>query len=123
MPGGVAVPKQRPAALDRRKKKQDALAHYFEERKKALQRDGGRCRVCGKRGSQTHHIVARSLGGADESWNLATVCVNKLDGGCHRLIHDTVVKMRGNADVPGGLAIERWSDNAGTWVPLTQEQR
>lgn len=124
MPGGTACQKGRPSGLDRREKKRAALAHYFEERKKAFARDQHRCRVCGKPGYETHHIVKRSLCGSDDAWNLATVCVNRLDGGCHGLLTDGIVTMRGNADdEPNGLVIERWNDNAGTWVPLSQEQR
>ncbi len=122
MPGGVPVPKSRPSELDRRDRKRAALAHYLAERQTALTRDQHRCRVCGKSGGETHHVIPRSLGGPDDAWNLATVCVNKLDGGCHRLIHRGVVKLRGNADESGGLVIEMWRDDAGTWVPITQEQ-
>jgi 5-methylcytosine-specific restriction endonuclease McrA len=119
----VACPKPRPTGLHRREKKVAALAHYLEERKVALARDQRRCRVCGKTATETHHIIARSLGGPDDAWNLASVCVNRLDGGCHRQLTDHIVTMRGNADEPNGLVIERWNDDAGTWVPITQEQR
>jgi hypothetical protein len=124
MPGGIACPKPRPSGLDRREKKRAALVHYFAERQKAFTRDARRCRVCGKPGCETHHIIARSQGGPDDSWNLATVCSNRLDGGCHQLLTSHIVTMRGNADDgPNGLVIEKWDDNAGTYVPLTQEPR
>ena len=49
-------------------------------------RDKGKCRSCGLRSTlQVHHIVFRSHGGPDETWNLVTLCES-----CHSGIHTAV---------------------------------
>ena len=43
--------------------------------RRVLGRDGWKCRVCGYRQElHCHHIIFRSDGGLDESWNLLTIC-------------------------------------------------
>jgi 5-methylcytosine-specific restriction endonuclease McrA len=121
MPGGVACPKPRPAEIDRRDTKRTALDHYFDERKKAFARDEGCCVVCGKLATETHHIILRSKGGPDDAWNLASVCADRLTGGCHRLATRNVIKMRGNANLfrgPDKLVIEMWKSGPDRWVPV-----
>ena len=66
-------------------------------------RDKYRCRLCGKgcrygdpiaTRADAHHIIFKSAGGPDESWNLVYLC-----RGCHDLVH--VVRrffLSGNAD-------------------------
>lgn len=59
-------------------------------------RDGGRCRVCGKRGAEHHHVLPRSLGGRDVTSNLALICGGP--NGCHALRHAGLIRITGNAD-------------------------
>jgi 5-methylcytosine-specific restriction endonuclease McrA len=47
-------------------------------------RDHWVCRYCGSRSNLTnHHIIFRSQGGPDTTWNCITLCVDD-----HNLIHD-----------------------------------
>ncbi len=56
---------------------------FRRNRLRALQRDGGRCRLCGATESLSiHHVRPRSLGGSDQVENLATVCL-----ACHEAMH------------------------------------
>jgi predicted HNH restriction endonuclease len=51
--------------------------------RQVLDRDGWKCRHCGFRETLScHHIVFRSEGGDDVSWNLVTVCER-----CHSALH------------------------------------
>ena len=51
-------------------------------RKEVLERDGHRCRVCGRTTNlHIHHIRKRRDGGSNDVWNLITLCP-----GCHRAI-------------------------------------
>lgn len=51
------------------------------------ERDGGRCRWCGKPTTlQSHHVRYRSEGGPDDVANLLTLC-----DACHRLAHSSKV--------------------------------
>jgi hypothetical protein len=89
-------------------------------------RDQGRCRVCGRRCSPTaigelekaerHHLIFRSQGGVDESWNVVTICKSK----CHGDIHTRgTLKLSGDADARDergkltGVCVQRPGD--GTW--------
>ena len=59
-------------------------AEYKKLCRQVLDRDGWRCRNprCGWRQVSVHHIIFRSAGGLDESWNL--VCLCEL---CHSAVH------------------------------------
>lgn len=68
------------------------------------ERDEFRCRVCGRscrygapklaERADPHHIILRSAGGPDESWNLIYLC-----RGCHDLVHKLrKLFLSGNAD-------------------------
>jgi len=47
-----------------------------------MERDGHRCRLCGKENSnQVHHLIPRKRGGTEEICNPITLC-----GRCHTLI-------------------------------------
>lgn len=60
------------------------LEEYKELCKRVLQRDNYKCRHCGFRSTLScHHIIYRSSGGVDESWNLITLCEL-----CHSKVHD-----------------------------------
>jgi 5-methylcytosine-specific restriction endonuclease McrA len=57
-------------------KKEYALLRLY-----VFDRDNRRCRICSVRNPlHVHHIVFRSNGGPDESWNLLTVCLACHDG-------------------------------------------
>lgn len=72
-------------------------------RKAIYQRDGGCCRVCGRRvllyapnpllQAETHHLVYRSAGGQDISSNLICACAV-----CHEKEHVHVLQIAGNGD-------------------------
>jgi len=68
-----------------------------------IERDGYRCAVPGcssRRNLQNHHIVFRSTGGSDASWNRVTLCAfHHLRG-----VHACRVRVRGRA--PEGLVFE-----------------
>jgi hypothetical protein len=68
-----------------------------------FERDGWRCTAPGcsaRRGLQSHHIVFRSAGGADEPWNRTTLCAFHH----HRGVHAGRLRIRGRA--PGDLVYE-----------------
>lgn len=82
----VSLQKPRPRVLTRADKAREKDRQWTQAKRFVRARDGGRCRVCGKPGSQAHHIVYRSHGGKDEPRNLVWTCLD-----CHRLIHAHVV--------------------------------
>lgn len=52
------------------------------------ERDGHRCKFCGKAGDlEIHHVNYRSQGGPDEAWNLILLC-----GAHHQLMHTSKKK-------------------------------
>jgi 5-methylcytosine-specific restriction endonuclease McrA len=60
---------------------------YDKLRTAVMYRDNKRCKVCKSRNNlHAHHIVFRSQGGDDCSFNLLTVCND-----CHEAIHDRYV--------------------------------
>lgn len=75
---------------------------------KVFNRDGGCCRICGRalkfncddprEDADAHHIIFRSAGGPNETWNLITVCAFP----CHRQIHRRMpnlwLEVEGNGD-------------------------
>lgn len=71
--------------------------------KQVLDRDHWRCRHCGYRqGMSVHHVIFRSDGGRDESWNLITLCNE-----CHDQVHSYKLYIEcapGNPVGPGGGA-------------------
>jgi 5-methylcytosine-specific restriction endonuclease McrA len=50
----------------------DELCEYVKER------DNGMCQLCGRMGSEIHHVLFRSLGGTNKANNLILLCVR-----CH----------------------------------------
>lgn len=68
-------------------------SEYRRNRKKAIERDGERCRICGRHWTQlpqgkrdltAQHVVPHAIGGTDDVSNLATLCRSchgKQDGG------------------------------------------
>jgi 5-methylcytosine-specific restriction endonuclease McrA len=56
-----------------------------------MERDKYRCTVCGRRNNlHCHHIVFRSHGGDDATWNMMAVC-GAVPGNCHDAIHSRYV--------------------------------
>lgn len=107
---------------DRRERKLTAAATLREVYALVDHRDGGKCRICGRRCSTTavsfedraerHHVIPRSLGGEDSTHNLATVCWE-----CHEDRHKKgTLKIAGDADERNemgylcGLDVERLTD-------------
>lgn len=86
-------------------------------------RDGRACRCCGKRTNpdatgllrgHRHHVIYRSAGGPDESWNVATLCAS-----CHDEEHvKRTLHVEGNADI--ALTFLRRDAN-GEWYVWRQE--
>ncbi|MEW6278005.1 MAG: HNH endonuclease [Candidatus Eremiobacterota bacterium] len=82
------------------------LAHqdcgFRGQRKRLLERDDFRCAVPGctcRQHLQAHHIKFRSQGGGNEDFNVIYIC-----WGCHRLVHDGLLIIRGLA---GGRVVFR----------------
>ncbi|MER9119839.1 RecQ family ATP-dependent DNA helicase [Mesorhizobium sp. M0954] len=78
-------------------------------RNQVLERDGYRCVSCGvalrSADADIHHLLPRSMGGADEMSNLVCLC-----DGCHARHHPTLA---------GGLArraMERWAVRLARWL-------
>ena len=99
---GLLFPKPRPSVLGKRDRKRAEAAVYRKVSADVRRRDGGRCRNCGAVGTETHHLIARSLGGGDEVDNLVTLCAE-----CHRFVtgHALIIHGR-HADGP--LTFETW---------------
>jgi 5-methylcytosine-specific restriction endonuclease McrA len=109
------------AKEDRDERKREKKAQLLEVCKTVDRRDQGRCRVCAKRceiGStfadrvERHHVIPRSLGGRDETGNLASLCVD-----CHEERHKKgTLRLSGNADERNelgylcGLTVERLTE-------------
>lgn len=77
-----AKPKPMPRVLSNWHKKLEAERQWKKVSAFVRKRDGGKCRSCGKPGSQIHNIVYRSHGGKDEAGNLILTCTK-----CHSWIH------------------------------------
>lgn len=87
------------------------------------QRDGKRCRCCGKRSDpdatgllargHRHHLIYRSAGGTDTTGNLCT-----LDASCHADAHANKLRIEGNPDV--ALTFFR-KDAKGEWYVVREE--
>ncbi len=75
---------------------------YKTRCKEVLQRDGWRCRLCGRRNTlHVHHIVFRSRkGSTDDASNLITLCLRD-----HELVHSHKRMIVGNAN---GIVIFSW---------------
>jgi len=89
----------------------DAVAWAAWDALKRLvyERDHGCCRVCGKalkfrsdnplEESDAHHIIFRSAGGVNETWNLITVCAWPCHKQIHRRVPSSWLEVEGNGDV------------------------
>lgn len=70
--------------------KRDKAANMRAVRVEVKRRDKGKCRCCGKPGTDLHHILYRARGGRDEASNLITLCRS-----CHTAEHSHVLKVYG----------------------------
>jgi hypothetical protein len=129
MPIGSYNPVPKPSArvIEKQRKRTEEASQLRACYKAVDERDAGRCRVCGKRGSPTavglldrlqrHHMVYRSKGGEHRSENVLSVCA-----ACHAAIHvDGSLRVIGDADVRdavtgklGGVAVWRLKESGWT---------
>lgn len=77
-----AIPKGTPRVIEKRAIKLAKERQAKESRAFVRKRDGGKCRCCGKRGGEVHHLRYRSQGGDNDPSNLALLCKR-----CHEDIH------------------------------------
>ena len=78
-----AQPRPRPREFEQEDKKRELSALERSVRIAVQQRDGRRCRCCGRKDRlHHHHLVFRSKGGAWSSENILLLC-----SGCHALLH------------------------------------
>lgn len=88
-------PKPRPRVLDRIDRTRARAKQLRDATAIVRQRDGGKCRSCGKPGNQAHHIVYKSHGGKDVESNLLWACDL-----CHKLIHAKALLVTFKPDNP-----------------------
>jgi 5-methylcytosine-specific restriction endonuclease McrA len=100
--------KPRPSRLDARTAARKKAENWREVSVLVKARDKGKCRLCGKRGTDLHHIEFRSRGGKDVPENLILVC--RFD---HESLHGHVIRLAGSAS---NLRIGRWDDDANDHV-------
>lgn len=89
----TACPKPEPICLRKqaiKREEEKARRHAYA---RVTRRDGRRCRVCAKGGTEHHHILARSLGGRDDSDNLILLCAT-----CHGYRHAGLIRIVGHGD-------------------------
>lgn len=91
----IGFPKPRPRVLEKLDAQRELSALERAVRKAVQQRDGKRCRCCGRRdGLHLHHLTFRSQGGKWSTENLVTLCAI-----CHALLHARQLWILGkNAD-------------------------
>ena len=88
----VPQPRKLPRLLSKRDEAAATRTHWRKVKQAVLERDGHRCRACGKRhGLDVHHVVMRSLGGKDDASNLIALCHD-----CHESVHGHVLILRWN---------------------------
>lgn len=119
---GLLFPKPESRFTAKRQRREDALAYYAGVCRAVDARDQYRCRACGRRcdlkalalldRAHRHHVVYRSAGGPDETWNVATLCA-----GCHDAQHRGVIDVRGNADT----GLEIWRNGVEGWYLSKRE--
>ena len=85
----LAFPKGTPRVLQKRALKLEQERQLREARRFVRNRDGGKCRCCGKAGAEVHHLKYRSLGGDHDPNNLALLCKR-----CHEDIHAHLIEVR-----------------------------
>lgn len=94
---GLAFPKPTPRCLSRPIEAKERERNRRNAYARVTRRDGGKCRICGKKGQlEKHHVLPRSLGGKDEPSNLILICGGP--EGCHAKRHAGLLRIDGNAD-------------------------
>lgn len=90
----LAFPKPKLRFYEKRESAKAQLQNWKKLRAAVIKRDGLACRVCGvSRALDLHHILMRSLGGADRLENVCFVCRD-----CHKAIHGHALKVRWTDD-------------------------
>lgn len=88
--GTLKFAKPRPRFYEKRESAKQQASNWRKLRAAVIKRDGLCCRVCGvTHGLDLHHILMKSLGGADRADNVCFVCRE-----CHRAIHGHALKVR-----------------------------
>lgn len=71
-------------SFKRRKPKRGKRGRFDEvTRKRIIDRDEGKCRECGQRGTEIHHVIFRAQNGRGVYTNGLLLCHF-----CHRRLHD-----------------------------------
>lgn len=107
----------------RKATKAEKDAKYREACRLVTKREAGHCRITGVRcdpnalgmlrRGEHHHIIYRSAGGPDETWNLILVTLEM-----HNAIHAGKYRVEGNADE----CITVWRrDEEGGWLQIIRE--
>ena len=86
---GLRFPKGTPRVLSKRAVRLEKERQLKEARRFVRERDGGKCRSCGKSGAEVHHLRYRSQGGDHDPNNLALLCQR-----CHEDIHAHLIEVR-----------------------------
>lgn len=84
------IAKPVPRMVEKLIAKRDKAANMRRVRLAVLARDKGRCRCCGKRGTDLHHLKYRSQQGRDTESNCVLTCRK-----CHAAIHNHVLMAYG----------------------------
>lgn len=93
----ASLQKPRPRVLTQQDRDREKARNWRDVSKSVRLRDQGKCRVCGKPGTDPHHIVYRSHGGRDVESNLVWSCRP-----CHKAIHAKVTLVTFNPKNPAG---------------------
>jgi hypothetical protein len=101
---GLLFPKRTCRALDKRDRQRERDTAWRKVVAAVKTRDGGRCRNCGAVGTDPHHIVPKSLGGASTTANVVW-----LDRSCHDLCQQHYLRIIGdNADKRLVFEVSTW---------------
>lgn len=120
----TAAPKPAPRWLEKAQRRADEARAIKACYAQVDRRDGPHCRVCGRRvgglgmleARHHHHLVYRSRGGEHLTRNVLSLCRP-----CHAAVHDSEVRLSGDADATrledgrlGGVLVERWTESG--WI-------
>lgn len=97
---GTACPKPEPRKRTKARKQRAEAKVVRDVRETIVSRDKGSCRVCGRVGTEAHHIKKRSQGGKWTTENIILVCLP-----CHQFIHDAQMTVTGSGDRTIGVSI------------------
>lgn len=84
------IAKPTPRFVTRLIQKREAAKALRHASARVRRRDGGKCRCCGRPGTEVHHVVFRSMGGSDDPSNLVLLCARD-----HSAIHQHALKIYG----------------------------